>query len=150
MRASTLFLIGLLIPIHARAGTEPPPRGRLPDVVVPERYRLTLKIDPRQPEFEGVTEIDVTLREPVGSIWIHGRGLRISEVRVATPGRTIRARYEEVDRDTGVSRVDLDEPAPAGKAVLTFKHTGAFQRTPQGLYRVEVAGNWYAFSQLSS
>lgn len=143
-----LSLVALLIAVRVSA-TEPP-RGRLPDVVTPERYRLTLKIDPRHPDFEGTTEIDVTFREPAASIWMHGRGLRVSEARLVARGHTIRARYEEVDTVTGVSRLDFDAPAPAGKAVLTFRHSGSFQRTPQGLYRSEVAGNWYVFSQFSS
>src|SRR5438132_3832006 len=148
MRGSLQLLVALLVSVHASAAE--PPRGRLPDGVTPERYRLTLKIDPRQPEFDGVTEIDVSLRESVSSIWVHGHGLRISDALLVLPGRTIRAKYEEVDTVTGVSRLDFDAPAPAGKALLRFKHSAAFQRTPLGLYRVEVAGNWYVFSQLSS
>lgn len=148
MRASLLLLVALLVSLQTSAAE--PPRGRLPEAVVPERYRLTLKIDPRQPEFEGVTEIEVRLREPASSIWIHGRGLRVSDARLVLPDRTIRAKYEEVETVTGVSRLDFDTPAPAGKALLRFKHSGPFQRTPQGLYRAEVAGNWYVFSQLSS
>jgi hypothetical protein len=36
------------------------PRGRLAETVTPERYSLTLEIDPAQPEFSG--EVEIALR----------------------------------------------------------------------------------------
>ena len=64
-----------------------------------------------------MTEIELKLREPVNSIWIHGHGLRVSDAHLVLPGRTIRAKYEELDTVTGVSRLDFEATAPAGKAL---------------------------------
>ena len=148
MRLSPFYLVALVISLQASAGTEPVPSGRLPDSVTPHRYRLTLTVDPRQSEFAGLTDIDVTIREPVSTIWLHGRGLRVSQARLVAPSRTIAGRYEEVDPVSGVSRLELDTPAQPGRAVLSFRYTAPFQQTPQGLYRVAVSGEWYAFSQM--
>ena len=43
---------------------ESAPSGRLPRTVTPDRYRLELNVDPRQPEFGGRADIAVTVHEP--------------------------------------------------------------------------------------
>ena len=122
--------------------------GRLPDSVEPRAYRLTLAIDPRQAEFSGTTEIDLSLREPARAIWLHGHGLRVSDAVLVRSGRAIKGRYAEVETVSGVARVDFDEETGAGRAVLRLTYAAPFEKAAQGLYRTDVAGEWYAFSQL--
>jgi len=148
MRLARLFFIPVLFSFSLAATNDAIPMGRLPASVEPRGYRLTLTIDPRQAEFSGATEIDLSLREPARAIWLHGHGLRVSNVVLITSGRTVEGRYAEVDTVSGVARVDFDEEIAAGRALLRLTYAASFEKAPQGLYRTDVAGEWYAFSQL--
>ena len=148
MRLVRLFIISVLVSFSSVAANDAIPMGRLPDSVEPRAYRLTLAIDPRQAEFSGATEIDLSLREPARVIWLHGHGLRVSDVVLVTSGRRVKGRYAEVETVSGVARVDFDEETGAGRAVLRLTYAAPFEKAAQGLYRTDVAGEWYAFSQL--
>src|SRR2546426_4243994 len=147
MRLVRLFFIPVLVSFSSVAANDAIPMGRLPDSVEPRAYRLTLAIDPRRAEFSGATEIDLSLREPARAIWLHGHGLRVSEVVLVTSGRTVKGRYAEVETVSGVARVEFDEEIAAGSAVLRLTHAALFEKAPQGLYRTDVAGEGEAVSQ---
>ena len=141
--------IALLIACVSHAN-EAPPAGQLPDTVIPTRYYLSLTIDPRKANFSGRTEIEVTVRAPLRTIWLHGLGLHVSRVTVTSDGKTIAARYREVDHDSGVARLDTEAPIAAGAAVLRLRYTASFQSAPQGLYRTKAGKDWYVFSQMEA
>ena len=144
-----LLAITLVCACVARADDTAPP-GPLPEGVTPARYRLKLTIDPRKKNFAGQTDIEVTLRAPQQTIWLHGLGLTVSSVSVTSAGKTVPARYEEVEHESGVARIVTDAPVAAGKATLKLRYTAAFQSAPQGLYRTQAGKDWYAFSQMEA
>jgi len=134
----------------ALAAADKAPEGRLPDTVLPTHYQLALQIDPRKTEFSGQTTIAIEIRSPLATLWLHGLGLSVRSVTVTSGSHTVVAKYEEVDRETGVARLTTAAPLPAGKAVLHFDYRAAFQDSPQGLYRTKVGHDWYAFSQMEA
>jgi aminopeptidase N len=129
-------------------GDEAVPRGQLPDDVRPERYRLQFDVDPRQEQFSGVAEIDVTVARPVRIIWLHGHGLDVHRVTVETRHTRLTAKYEEVEPVHGVARLALSGELPAGHATLRIDYTGGFRAGAEGLFREQVGGDWYVFSQM--
>ena len=133
-----------------RADEAAAPPGPLPDTAVPAHYRLRLNIDPRQATFSGQAEIEVVIRAPLRTIWLHGLGLKVKSASVTASRHTLRARYEEIDHDTGVARLVVDAPLTPGTAVLRFNYEAPFQSSPQGLYRTRVGKDWYAFSQMEA
>lgn len=126
----------------------PVPLGRLPETVVPTAYRLTLNIDPAQSTFTGRTEIDAELTEAAETIFIHGNGLRVRKVTITTPGFNTRATYSQVD-DTGVAQLTPAVKVPSGRITLAFEYEGDLGDTAEGLFRVSVAGDWYAWTQMA-
>ena len=58
---------------------EPPPPGPLARNVRPLHYTLGLRVDPDQPRFSGTAEIAIELDQPRDQLWMHGRGLHITE-----------------------------------------------------------------------
>jgi alanyl aminopeptidase len=123
------------------------PLGRLPRVVVPQRYRLALDIDPRKERFSGHVEIDVTISERVRSFYLHGLGLAMhsAEARLAS-GKTIALTYRQVD-ESGVALLTTAEPMAKGPATLLFDYDAPFGHSLFGLYKVMDGGILYAFSQ---
>jgi len=132
------------------AAADQAPEGRLPDTVMPTHYQLALRIDPRQREFSGQATISVEIRAPLSTLWLHGLGLSVKTATVTSDGHSVPAKYEEIDHETGVARITTAAPLAAGKAVLHFDYRGAFQSSPQGLYRTKVGDDWYAFSQMEA
>ena len=109
------------------------PHGQLPDDVLPQRYALTLTIDPRQTSFTGEVEIQVQLKKPSKRIWLHGRGLQVKHATLQAHGQTQPLRYTEVDTLSGVSRLDLPQTAPAGSGTLRVSYAADFRTEPEGL-----------------
>ena len=146
-----LVLIALLTGAAVtRADEAAAPAGPLPDTVVPANYQLRLTIDPRRANFSGQTVIEVAIRAPLRTIWLHGLGLRLKSATVTESGHTFSAHYEEIDHDTGVARLVTAAPLTPGTAVLRFDYEAPFQSSPQGLYRTRVGKDWYAFSQMEA
>ncbi|ESQ77220.1 M1 family metallopeptidase [Asticcacaulis sp. AC402] len=125
------------------------PQGKLPDTAKPTAYRLALTIIPSKPRFTGHVEIDVVVKEQTSSLFIHGRDLKVSSATVLQNDKTIKAKYTQVD-PLGVVRLDFAKPVAAGKATLVFDYDAAFGDTAAGLYRVQVDGEWYVWSQFQS
>ena len=125
--------------------------ARLPESVTPSRYALTMAIAPGQERFTGVAEIDVRVSERTRSIWIHGQGLEVSEVRATESGRQpIAGRWEAVDADEGVARIVLERAIGPGEVRLHLAWSAPFDTTLEGLYRVETGGDPYAFTQFEA
>jgi alanyl aminopeptidase len=144
---SVIVLIGF-VGISAGVYAEPP--FRLPSSVVPEAYRLELVVDPDQEVFSGHAEIDVAVVEAVEEIWLHGRGLDVQKATILTAeGETISALYEQVTAD-GMSRLVLNQSLPPQRVTLNLDYEAAFGDSLNGLYKVTVGENSYAFSQLES
>lgn len=143
------------LPAHAQLGevaeaaADAIPRGRLSDAVRPTAYRLDLTVDPAKPRFSGHVEIDVTLAEASNSIFLHGRGLAVSRVSASAGGRVFVGQWHDVDA-SGVARLTFSHELPAGPVTLTFDYDAAFANGPEGMYRVEVEGAWYSWTQFQS
>jgi aminopeptidase N len=143
-----LFTALLAISAPASHAEEAVPRGRLPDDVVPQRYALTLTVDPRETGFVGEVEIDVQLKKPTQVIWLHGQGLKVKDATLQAGGQTLPLKYTEVDTVRGVARLDLPRTAPAGSGALRLSYSADFRTEPEGLYRTVVGGDSYLFTQM--
>ncbi|ESQ93055.1 peptidase M1 [Asticcacaulis sp. AC460] len=134
---------------QAAAPAAPYPQGKLPDTAKPTAYRLILTIVPSKPRFSGHAEIDVQVKEQTSTLFIHGRDLKVATATVTQNGKTIKAKYTQVD-PLGVVRLDFAKPVAAGAATLNFDYDAAFGDTAAGLYRIQVDGKWYVWSQFQS
>ncbi|MBZ0119378.1 MAG: M1 family metallopeptidase, partial [Sandaracinaceae bacterium] len=81
-------------------------------------------------------------------IVLHGQGLEVGEARAVAGSRTVSARWRVLDADRGVAAVELDEEIGPGQVTLRIAYSAPFDRTLEGLYRVQVQDDWYAFSQM--
>src|SRR5690606_338356 len=62
------------------------PAGQLPDGVRPLHYALDLTINPAEERFSGHARIRIELDGPVPALWLHGRSLDVTEVKVTPEG----------------------------------------------------------------
>ncbi len=163
MRLKLFAPLALLLCLAA-CGREPPaaehpravvplesvPLGRLPQTVMPERYRIALTVDPTKPTFSGHVEIDVIFAEKRRAIFLHGQGLNVLGASVRLSARqSVPAHYMQVDK-SGVARLLFVDEIPAGKATLVFDYEAPFGKSLSGLYKVVDRGDSYAFTQFES
>lgn len=125
------------------------PRGKLADAVTPLAYRLDLTVDPAAPRFSGRVEIDVTLRQPAATLFLHGRDLAMHRAEARIGGKVYPGRWRQAEA-TGVAVLAFDQPLPAGPATLAFDYDAAFADSPSGLYRVKMGGEFHVWSQFQS
>ena len=129
---------------------EPPPAGRLPTDVRPTRYNLVLELVPDRDRFAGTVEIAIDLAQRRDVIWMHGKGLTAKQASVRPAGQgPVPARFEQMS-DGGVAALRLTRPVGPGKAVIRIDYEAAFGTRLEGIYKVKVGSQSYAFTQLQS
>ncbi len=134
----------------------PPPGddGRLPATVTPQRYSLTLRIDPTLPRFSGVTTIQVDVPAPTFNVVLNGRDLNVTRA-LARSGATELPAHTSVRTAHGGAQpeelvLSFEEPLPAGAAQLEITYDAPFSADLGGAYRVQEKGAWYAYTQFES
>lgn len=149
MRALLFASSALFLPALALAQTPAQPTGKLPDAATPIAYRLDFTILPDQPRFSGHTEIDIDLKAPASSLWMHGRDLHIAKATVRAGTTVVPAIFTQKS-PTGLAQLDFGKTLPAGRVTLVFEYDAAFGSGTQGLYHVNVDKEWYAWTQFES
>jgi puromycin-sensitive aminopeptidase len=109
---------------------------RLPRVVVPRRYDLTLEPDIAAANFAGSATIAVDVTEPTGEVVLHAAELEIDEAWVEPDSD--RARLDAtVGLDPGAERatLTLGGTLPAGPATVHLRFRGTLNDQLRGFYR---------------
>ena len=126
------------------------PGVRLPHAVVPERYDLSLQIDPQEDSFSGSVRINLQIREKTKQIWLHGQDLQVQEAIVTLrDGQKISGKYKQTVED-GTSRIDLLQELAPQDVLLELQYTAPFNKKLEGLYKVEEGGKAYVFTQFEA
>jgi aminopeptidase N len=126
----------------------------LPALVRPERYGLTLNIDPTQPRFSGTTRILVSIPAATPYIVLHGHNLDVRravaklEATEVLATATHRAAHDGREQEELV--LTFAKVLPPGKATLEIVYDAPFDDSLAGLYRVSDGQRWYAFTQFEA
>ncbi|HJL14497.1 MAG TPA: M1 family metallopeptidase [Sandaracinaceae bacterium LLY-WYZ-13_1] len=142
---------------RAEGGGEPPtddaeaiPHGPLPEGVTPLRYTIWMEVVPDRDRFRGRVDVQVRLDQARELIWMHGRGLNVTQAEVLPEGlEPVNATFEQLD-DHGVAALRLAEPVEAGEVTISLTYDAPFDRQLKGLYRVDTGGASYAFTQFEA
>lgn len=137
--------------VLAQSSGEPVPNGRLPTWAVPERYSLSLKIDPDQAQFSGRTSIRVQLKQASDHLWLHGKELKVSKVTVKPgkgKGKGLNARYVDADVQAGVVRLYFGRTLQPQTLTVDIVYSAPLNQQLQGLYQVKYQGQSYAMTQM--
>jgi alanyl aminopeptidase len=122
--------------------------NRLPAGLRPERYRLRLRLDPASDHYSGRVEIDVlnTGAAPAEEIALHAEALVFDSATLIIDGT--RRDVSPLLGPQGALTLPCEPPLPAGANVtVELSFLGQMTEVPEGLYRVQEADAWYAFTQ---
>jgi alanyl aminopeptidase len=134
---------------QAASSPPPPPALRLPSGAKPVRQSVALTIVPSQPDFSGVTEIELELEAATSFLWLNGRELQVKEASLSLGGAVTTAKAQAAGEDfLGFA---FERPVGPGRATLRVAYAGAMSRKDtEGLFAQQEGGDWYVFTQFES
>jgi aminopeptidase N len=136
-------------PPDAAPAPPPAPTLRLPTTFVPRSYAARIRVDPRQPRFDGEIRIDATLAAASPVVWLDAERLTIDHAEAIAAGATVPLTATQ----TGRQFLELSAPhaLPAGPVTLHLTYHGTLDdASSAGAFRQEVDGDWYAYTQLEA
>ncbi|WP_395853583.1 M1 family metallopeptidase [Cystobacter fuscus] len=132
----------------AVAPRSPPvsPTLRLPTGVRPTGYSAELTLDPTQPTFQGVLDIDLDVKEATETVWLLGHELTVKEAALTVGGVPVAVSPVKGTGDFLGLRTEV--ALGPGAAHLRLVYEGVLsEREVSGAFRAREAGDWYAFTQ---
>jgi alanyl aminopeptidase len=129
----------------------PAPHGLRLDaaVVVPQRYKATLTLDPSKPTFAGEALIAMDVGELSQSFYLNGHGLEVASATLEAGGESYPLDVQVEDEDWLLFQAK--RPFPAGAASLHVLYKGKIDgQSSFGIFRQEAAGDWYLFTQFEA
>ncbi len=133
----------------AAADPNQEPALRLGNATVPIAYQLQLKLNPNETSFSGQAVIDIDVRAPVHTIWLHSKGLQIREATLEQNGRSVRLATRPGKKDSELIGLQAQSPLTLGPAQVHIEWSGSFGSI-QGLFRQVDEGRWYTYSDFEA
>jgi alanyl aminopeptidase len=134
--------------------------ARLERKVVPTFQSVRLTLDPAKPIYSGTTHIDLSAREATSSFDFHARGITIERLVLARAAEGKPAGGDATGGDRGIPArhategdqvlVTTERPIDKGAYTLDIGFSVTFDTQATGLYRLQVEGNWYSFTQFEA
>lgn len=123
----------------------PPGECPLQGAARPLHYRLSLWLDPAASRFRGELQMELELEVGTDEILMHAEGLRIERAEARVGGGAVA--LQPRSGTGGALCLSAPRPLPAGVLALELAWSGTVGSHPEGLYRVEVEGRPYLFTQ---
>src|SRR5215472_12830116 len=129
MRIAALVLAGCATALPSAA-----PGLRLGAGVVPRAEALDLTIDPDRADYSGSAAIEVDVRAPTRTVWLHARGLTIEGGEIEAAGARVAATIQTDENHVGLV---VGGALAAGPATLHLRFRGQMNRSDRGVFRKE-------------
>jgi alanyl aminopeptidase len=125
--------------------TPPQPPLRLPTNFVPTGYQARLAIDPAAPTFDGEIAIAGTITARSAVVWLHGRGLDVTDA-VARQG-AVEIPLAVAPRGDDLLELTAAAPLPVGAWTLALRYRGVVAAVETvGAFVENIDGARYVFS----
>ena len=134
----SLLLVVAILSV-ARGAADP---LRLPQSVQPVQQRLELALDPAKDEYHGKTRIELRFASATNQFKFHARDLQLGPATIDGKPITLSPAVDEIVTATA------NQPLSPGSHILEITFTNDFNRDATGLYKVEVGGKPYLFTQM--
>jgi aminopeptidase N len=123
---------------------------RLPEVAVPENYKLAFTPDLEKAAFEGDETISIRVLKPTSEITLNAADLDFHDVTVTSGGNTQKAKITP-EKDKEMVVLSVEKPLSAGLAAVRIAYAGVLNNEMRGLYLgKDGEGRKYAASQFEA
>ncbi|HET7707392.1 MAG TPA: M1 family metallopeptidase [Thermoanaerobaculia bacterium] len=137
------FLLLTILTVPALFG------ARLPRVVIPEHYVLTVTPDIEAERFSGEVTIEAGVQLPTDTIELNSAEIQFRSAEVTAAGQTQKARVT-VDEKAERATLKVDRPLPIGPATIRIAYDGILNRQLRGFYLGIASGKKYLASQMEA
>ncbi len=127
------------------------PHAQLPGNVIPERYRIDMRIDPDAEGMSGVVSVDVNFTEDLSQIWLHGKEMSVSTAKATIDGKDYPLNYVAIDAaeaPSGIAYLASDKPLPKGKATIEMTYATPYNLALNSAYKVVRGDDAYIVTQM--
>jgi alanyl aminopeptidase len=141
----TRSLCAFAASVFTLAATGQAAAPRLGRDVIPTFQLIELRLDARQDGYEGTTRIELDVKRPTRTFFLHAEALDIGSITLSRSGEEVSCRYQAEDSATLLVEAAFElEPGPL---VLEAVFTNDYDRRAEGLFKAEVEGESYTFTQ---
>src|SRR5262245_32291743 len=121
---------------------------RLPKLPRPERYDLSLHVDPKKPRFRGELVLELEVGEETRALELHAVDLEIGASQVSDASGEVKVAKLRPNPERETVSFVLDRPLAAGRATLRVAYEGPLRADLRGLYLARSGKRRYAATQL--
>jgi len=123
---------------------------RLPEIAVPDNYKLTLSPDFTKNNFAGEETIQVRVLKPTSQIVLNAAEIDFQDVAIMSGSTTQKAKVT-LDKDKETATLAVDNQVQPGPATITIRYTGTLNDQLRGFYLgKDDQGRKYAATQLEA
>jgi aminopeptidase N len=124
---------------------------RLPEVALPENYKLAFSPDLEKATFAGEETISLRVMKPTSEITLNAVDIAFAEVAVTSGGRTQQAKVTPEKNDKEMVVLTVAKPLAAGPATIHIRYTGILNDEMRGFYLgKDDQGRKYAATQFEA
>jgi aminopeptidase N len=121
---------------------------RLPQIAVPDSYKLSLVPDLTNNTFAGAETIQVRLLKSTSEIVLNAKEIDFQNVSITSASGVQKANVT-LDKENQMARLAVDKPLQAGSATIQISYTGILNDELRGFYiGKDDQGRKYAATQL--
>jgi hypothetical protein len=106
---------------------------RVPEVAIPENYKLTFTPNLESATFEGDETISLRILKPTSEITLNAVDINFGEVAITSGGSTQKAKVTP-EKDKEMAVLMVEKPLPAGPATIHITYTGVLNDEMRGFY----------------
>ena len=121
---------------------------RLGHDVVPTFESIRLELDPARPDYTGSVRIELTVAARADSFRFHAREMSIQKLVLRGTAGVVAATHRE--GEGGLVVVRPERPIAPGPYDLEIEFANDFDTRATSLYRLEIGGHAYAFTQFEA
>jgi aminopeptidase N/puromycin-sensitive aminopeptidase len=123
---------------------------RLPEVAIPENYKLMFTPDLETATFEGDETVSIRVMKPTSEITLNAVDITFAEVSITSGGSTQKAKVTP-EKDKEMVVLAVEGPLAAGPATIHIRYTGILNDEMRGFYLgKDDQGRKYAATQFEA
>ncbi len=124
----TFWLFTYVLLLASVAGAQ-----RLPQIAVPENYKLTFAPDLNKGNFAGEETIEVKLLKPTSQIVLNSADIDVQDAAITSAGATQKATVT-FDKEKEMVTLAVEHPLASGLAAVHIRYTGILNSEMRGFY----------------
>src|SRR5579864_1381503 len=123
---------------------------RLPELAVPESYKLSFAPNLDKENFTGEETIQIRVLKPTSQIVLNAAEINFQQASVSAGGITQKAKVS-LDKDKEMATLALSKPLAAGPATIQIRYSGILNNELRGFYLGKLGdGKKYAATQFEA